>query len=112
MSLRSLRVYKESDFEIIQSKESGNITDSSVTETQNNEESLNSQDASAPLIPLEPEIVVQQESFSESDDDEFQISFLPGRSTRSTRGAPPSRYGNVVSHSVRPKYPDFEFFGI
>ena len=53
---------QESDLEIISSKESGNITDSSVTEIRNNvesrQESLNSQEASAPLIPLEPEIVV------------------------------------------------------
>ena len=105
----------ESDLEII-SKESGNITDSSVTEILNNvesrQESLNSQEASAPPIPLEPEIVVQQESLSESEDDDFQIPFFPRRSTRSTRGAPQSRYGNVVSHSVGPKYPDFEFCGI
>lgn len=107
---------QESDLEIISSKESGNITDSSVTEIQNNvesrQESLNSQEASAPPIPLEPEIVVQQESLSESEDDDYQIPFFPRRSTRSTRGAPPSRYGNVVSHSVGPKYPDFEFCGI
>ena len=97
---------QESDLEIISSKESGNITDSSVTETQTNveskQESLNSQEASAPPIPLEPEIVVQQESLSESEDDNYQIPFFPRRSTRSTRGAPPSRYGNVVSHSVGP----------
>ena len=107
---------QESDLEIISSKESGYITDSSVTEIQNNvesrEESLNSQEASAPPIPLEPEIVVQQESLSKSEDDDYQIPFFPRRSTRSTRGAPPSRYGNVVSHSVGPKYPDFEFCGI
>ena len=88
---------------------------SSVTEIQNNvesrQESLNSQEASAPLIPLEPEIVVQQESLSESEEDDYQIPFFPRRSTRFTRGAPLSRYGNVVSHSVGPIYPDFEFCG-
>ena len=46
---------QESGLEIIQSKESGNITDSRETETQNNvesrQESLNFQEASAPPIP-------------------------------------------------------------
>ena len=107
---------QHSDLEIIASKESGNITDSSATEIQNNvenrQETLNSQEASALPIPLEPEIVVQQESLSESEDDDYQIPFFPRRSTRSTRGPPSSRYGNAVSHSVGPKYPDFEFCGI
>ena len=42
---------------------------------ESRQESLNSQEASAPPIPLEPEIVVQQESLSESEDDDYQIPY-------------------------------------